>query len=126
MDELTGIRQLIVESEAQEQARADETWSLLLDNPESGLGELIAGVGIKPLEVRQVLTNARIGDQPALYLVALGRNEEVHEALLRMLHGHYKPPSLTESPHDHARRTTPHPRTGRRPHEGAALQPLPA
>lgn len=88
MDELTRIRQQIVESEAQEPARADEIWSLLLDNPESGLRELIADVGIDPLEARQVLTNARIGDQPALYLIALGRNEEVREALLRMLHGH--------------------------------------
>lgn len=88
MDELTRIRQLIAGSEAQEEAQAEEIWSLLLDNPESGLRELIADVGIDPLEVRQVLASARIGDKPALYLIAQGRNEEVREALLRMLYGH--------------------------------------
>ena len=89
MDELTRLRQLIAESEAQEEARAEEIWSLLLDNSEFGLRQLIADVGIDPSEARQVLTDARIGDHSALLLIAQGRNEEVREALLRMLHGHY-------------------------------------
>ena len=89
MDELTRIRQLIAESEAQEEARAEDIWNLLLKNSEFGLRQLIADVGIDPSEARQVLTDARIGDHSALLLIAQGRNEEVREALLRMLHGHY-------------------------------------
>ena len=89
MDELTRLRQLIAESEAQEEARAEEIWNLLLDNSEFGLQQLIADVGIDSSEARQVLTDARIGDHSALRLIAQGRNEEVREALLRMLHGHY-------------------------------------
>ena len=88
MDELTRIRQLIAESEAQEEALAERMWNLLLNNPEFGLRQLIADVGIDSSEARQVLTDARIGDNSALLLIALGRNEEVREALLRMLHGH--------------------------------------
>ena len=89
MDELIRIRQLIAESEAQEEALAERMWNLLLNNPEFGLRQLIADVGIDSSEARQVLTDARIGDNSALLLIALGRNEEVREALLRMLHGHY-------------------------------------
>ena len=89
MDELTRIRQLIAESEAQEEALAERMWNLMLNNPEFGLRQLIADVGIDSSEARQVLTDARIGDYSALFLIALGRNEEVREALLRMLHGHY-------------------------------------
>ena len=89
MNELTRVRQLIAESEAQEEARAEEIWNLLLDNSEFGLQQLIADVGIDSSEARQVLTDARIGDHSALLLIAQGRNEEVREALLRMLHGHY-------------------------------------
>ena len=89
MDELTRIRQLIAESEAQEEARAEDIWNLLLKNSEFGLRQLIADVGIDSSEARQVLTDARIGDHSALLLIAQGRNEEVREALLRMLHGHY-------------------------------------
>ena len=89
MDELTRIRQLIAESEAQEEARAEDIWNLLLKNSEFGLRQLIADVGIDPSEARQVLTDARSGDHSALLLIAQGRNEEVREALLRMLHGHY-------------------------------------
>ena len=89
MDELARIRQLLAESEAQEEARAEEIWNLLVNNPESGLRQLIADVGIDSSEARQVLTDARIGDYSALLLIAQRRNEEVREALLRMLHGHY-------------------------------------
>ena len=89
MDELTRIRQLIAESEAQEEARAEDIWNLLLKNSEFGLRQLIADVGIDSSEARQVLTDARIGDHSALFLIAQGRSEEVREALLRMLHGHY-------------------------------------
>jgi hypothetical protein len=89
MDELTRIRQLIVESEAQEEAPTESLWNLLLNNPEFGLRQLFADVGIDPSEARQVLTDARTGDCSALFLIALGRNEEVREAILRMLHGHY-------------------------------------
>ena len=89
MDEVTRIRQLIAESETQAEVQAEEIWNLLLDSPEFGLRELIAEVGIDLSEARQVLIDARIGDYSALLLIALGRNEEVRDALLRMLHGHY-------------------------------------
>ena len=89
MDELIRIRQLIAESEAQEEALAERMWYLMLNNPEFGLRQLIADVGIDSSEARQVLTDARIGDCSALFLIALGHTEEVREALLRMLHGHY-------------------------------------
>ncbi len=89
MDEVTRIRQLIAASEQQAEVRAEEIWNLLLDNPEFGLRELIADVGMDLSEARQVLIDARIGNHPALLLIALGRNAEVREALLRMIHGHH-------------------------------------
>lgn len=89
MDELTLIRQLIAESEAQEAARTEEMWNILLDNPELGLQDLIKDVGIDPSEARKVLTDARIGDYSALFWIALGRKDDVRDALLRMLHGHH-------------------------------------
>lgn len=89
MDELTRIRQLVAESELREEARAEEVWNLLLDSPEFGLGELIEDVGMDTTQARQVLMDARIGETSALYLIVLGRQEEVREALLRMIHGHY-------------------------------------
>lgn len=89
VDEVTRIRQLIAESEAQAEVQAEEIWNLMLDSPEIGLQEVIAEVGMDLSEARQVLIDARIGDYPALLVIALGRNEEVREALLRMLHGHY-------------------------------------
>ena len=89
MDDLSWARQLIDASEAAERVRAEETWSRILDSPEFGLRELIEQVGIDLLEARQVLTDARIGDQSALLLIVLGRKEEVREALLRMRHGHF-------------------------------------
>ena len=89
MDDLTWARQLIEASETAEKVLAEETWSRLLASPELGLRELIQQVGIDPLEARQVLTDARIGDYSALLLIVLGHNEEVREALLRMRHGHY-------------------------------------
>lgn len=89
VDNVTRVRQLIAESEVQAEVRAEEIWNLLLDSPEFGLRELIAEVGMDLSEARQVLINARIGNHQALLLIALGRNAEVREALLRMLHGHY-------------------------------------
>lgn len=89
MDDLTWARHLIEASELAERVRAEETWSRLLHSPEFGLRELIEQVGIDPIEARQVLTDARIGDQSALLMIVLGRTEEVREALLRMRHGHY-------------------------------------
>jgi hypothetical protein len=89
MDDLTWARQLIDASEAAERVRAEETWNRLLDSPEFGLRELIEQVGIDPLEARQVLTDARIGDHSALLMIVLGRKDEVREALLRMRHGHF-------------------------------------
>ena len=89
MDELTRIRQLVPESELRAEARAEELWKLLLDSPEFGLRELIEDVGMDTTQARKVLMDARIGDSPALYMIALGRQDEVREALLRMIHGHY-------------------------------------
>jgi hypothetical protein len=89
MDELTRIRQLVAESELREEARAEEVWNLLLDSPEFGLRELIEGVGMDTTQARQVLLDARIGDSSALHLIVLGRQVEVREVLLRMIHGHY-------------------------------------
>lgn len=89
MDDLTWARQLIQASETAEKVLAEATWNRLLDCPEFGLRELIEHVGIDPLEARQVLTDARIGDYSALLMIVLGRTEEVREALLRMRHGHY-------------------------------------
>ena len=89
MDDLTWARQLIEASEAPERVLAEETWSRILDSPEFGLRELIEQVGIDPLEARQVLTDARIGDHSALLMIVLGRKDEVREALLRMRHGNF-------------------------------------
>lgn len=90
MDEVV-IRalQLIESSEATQQVRDEELWNLLLESSAFGLRELIDEVGIDLSEARQVLTDARVGDSPALLLIVLGRREEVREALLRMRHGHY-------------------------------------
>jgi hypothetical protein len=90
MDEVV-IRalQLIEASEAAQQVRDEELWNLLLESYAFGLRELIEEVGIDLSEARQVLTDARVGDSPALLLIVLGRREEVREALLRMRHGHY-------------------------------------
>lgn len=55
--------------------------------------QLIGEVGTDLSQAGQVLAEARIGDDSALSLIApLGRNEQVREALLRMLHGHYSLP----------------------------------
>ena len=89
MDVLTWARQLIKTSEAADKERTERMWNLLPDNPEFGLRELIEDAGIDPSDARQVLTDARIGDYSAVSLIALGRKEEVREALLRMLHGHH-------------------------------------
>lgn len=89
MDEPNRIRQLVAESESREEARAEEVLNLLLDSPEFGLRKLIEDVGMDTSQARQLLLDARIGDSSALYLIVLGRQEEVREALLRMIHGHY-------------------------------------
>lgn len=60
---------------------------MLLDSPEIGLRDLIKDAGIDPTDARQVLTKARIGDFSALFLIVHGRDDEVREPLLRMLHG---------------------------------------
>ena len=89
MDEILRALQLTDVSEAAQLALEDELWNLLIDSPVFGLRELIEEVGIDLSEARQVLTDAHIGDSPALLLIVLGRREEVREALLRMRHGHY-------------------------------------
>ena len=89
MDEILRALQLTDVSEAAQLALEDELWKLLIDSPVFGLRELIEEVGIDLSEARQVLTDAHIGDSPALLLIVLGRREEVREALLRMRHGHY-------------------------------------
>ena len=89
MDEILRALQLTDVSEAAQLALEDELWNLLIDSPVFGLRELIEEVGIDLSEARQVLTDAHIGDQPALLLIVLGRREEVREALLRMRHGYY-------------------------------------
>jgi hypothetical protein len=89
MDEVLRALQLTDVSEAAQLALEDELWNLLIDSPVFGLRELIEEVGIDLSEARQVLTDARVGDSPALLLIVLGRREEVREALLRMRHGHY-------------------------------------
>ena len=89
MDEILRALQLADVSEAAQLALEDELWNLLIDSPVFGLRELIEEVGIDLSEARQVLTDAHIGDHPALLLIVLGRREEVREALLRMRHGYY-------------------------------------
>ena len=90
MDEVV-IRalKLIEASDAAQQARDAELWNVLLESSAFGLRELIEEVGIDLPEARQLLTDAQVGDSPALLLIVLGRREEVREALLRMRHGHY-------------------------------------
>jgi hypothetical protein len=89
MDYLDWARQLIEATEAAKEQSAERMWNQLLDSPEFGLRELIEDVGIDLSEAKQVLTDARIGNYSALFLIVLGRNAEVREALLRMLHGHH-------------------------------------
>lgn len=89
MDEVLRGLQLTDLSQAAQLALEDELWNLLIDSPVFGLRELIEDLGIDLSEARQVLTDAQVGDHPALLLIILGRHEEVREALLRMRHGHY-------------------------------------
>ena len=89
MDQILKALQLINAAEAAEQAHADQLWSLVLGSPEFGLAEFIEQVGLDPSETKQLLTDARIGEHPALLLIVLGRGEEVRNALLRMIHGHH-------------------------------------
>ena len=98
MDEILRALQLTDLSEAAQLALEDELWNLLIDSPVFGLRELIEEVGIDLSEARQVLTDARNGDYSAPFLIALGRSEEVREALLRTLHGHHYRAPQTENP----------------------------
>lgn len=89
MDQNLKALKLINAADAAEQAHADELWSLVLGSPEHRLAESIEKIGLDPSEARQVLTDARIGEHPALLLIVLGRGEEVRNGLLRMTYEHH-------------------------------------